>query len=164
MRKCHIVLTFLQMIFKCRTKWNMTLKVEFLVIIFSARKWRERRILNHLPQTPCHIVLYCLLPRTIQFIGLTYVQEIYHEYIYKIIAVRPLRGCREWPSLRFAYTSFWASYAPGRITNDEIGPVADQFYEIWYFCTIFVIWIIRGKSKLCIYATHSFLTINLLEQ
>ena len=33
-------------------------------------------------------VLNCLLPRTIQFIGLTYVQEINHEYIYQIIAVR----------------------------------------------------------------------------
>ena len=24
-----------------------------MVIIFSAKKWRERRILHHLPQTPC---------------------------------------------------------------------------------------------------------------
>ena len=41
---------------KCLTKWNMTVKVGFLVIIFSARKWRERRILHHLPQIPCRKV------------------------------------------------------------------------------------------------------------
>ena len=53
MRKCHLILTFLHLIFNCRTKWNMTLKVGFLFIILSARKWRERRILHELPQTPC---------------------------------------------------------------------------------------------------------------
>ena len=46
----------------------------------------------------------------------------------------------------------------GRTTYGEIGPVAVQMYEIWNR-TIFV----RGKSKLCIYTKHSFLTINLLE-
>ena len=40
------------------------------------------------------ILLYCLLTRTIQFIGLRYVQKYYtyiienHEYIYQIPAVR----------------------------------------------------------------------------
>ena len=51
----------------------------------------------------------------------------------------------------------------GRTTNGEIGPVTDQIYETWNF-TIFVIWIIRGKSKLCIYTKHSLITIDLLEQ
>ena len=31
--------------------WFLVEKVGFLVIIFSARKWRERRILHHLPQS-----------------------------------------------------------------------------------------------------------------
>ena len=38
-------------------------------------------------------------------------------------------------------------------TNGEIGPVADQIYEIWT-CKIFVIWIFTGESKLCIYTKH----------
>ena len=50
-----------------------------------------------------------------------------------------------------------------KTTNVEIGPVADQIYEIWNR-TIFVIWIIRGKSKLFIYTKHSLLTINFPEQ
>ena len=33
--------------------WFLVKKVGFLVIIFSARKWRERRILHHLAQTLC---------------------------------------------------------------------------------------------------------------
>ena len=57
--------------------WFLVEKVGFLVIIFSARKWRERKILHHLPKTPCR------------------------------------KAAFKWPSLRFAYTSFWASYAPG---------------------------------------------------
>ena len=48
-------------------------------------------------------------------------------------------------------------------TNGVIGPGADQVYEIWNL-TIFDTWIIRGKSKLCIYTKHWLLTINLLEQ
>ena len=48
-------------------------------------------------------------------------------------------------------------------TNGEIGPVTDQTYEILN-CMIFVILIIRLKSKLCIYTKHSLLTFNLLEQ
>ena len=48
-------------------------------------------------------------------------------------------------------------------TNGEIGPVTDQIYEILN-CMIFVILIIRVKSKLCIYTKHSLLTFNLLEQ
>ena len=31
--------------------WFLVEEVGFLVIIFSARKWRERRILHHLPQS-----------------------------------------------------------------------------------------------------------------
>ena len=42
----------------------------------------------------------------------------------------------------------------GRTTNGETGPFADHIYEIWN-CTIFVIGILRGKSKLCLYAIHS---------
>ena len=47
--------------------------------------------------------------------------------------------------------------------NGEIGPVADQIYEI---CngTIFVIWIFRGKSKLCVCTKHLLLIINLFEE
>ena len=33
--------------------WFLVEKVGFLVIIFSARKWREHRILHHLPQSFC---------------------------------------------------------------------------------------------------------------
>ena len=51
----------------------------------------------------------------------------------------------------------------GRTTNGKIGPVADKIYEIWS-CTIFVIWVFRGKSKLSIYTKHSSLIINLYEQ
>ena len=43
----------------------------------------------------------------------------------------------------------------GRTTNGLIGPDADQIYEIWNL-TIFLIWIIRGMSKLCTYTKHSF--------
>ena len=42
-------------------------------------------------------------------------------------------------------------------------PVSDQIYEI-LTCTIFVIWIFKGKSKLRIYAKQLLLVINLDEQ
>ena len=48
-----------------------------------------------------------------------------------------------------------------RTTNGEIGPIADQIYKVWN-CTIFVIWVFRRKSKLCI-IQKSFI-INLYEQ
>ena len=48
------------------------------------------------------------------------------------------------------------------IKNGEIGPVADQIYEIWNFA-IFVIWVFKRKSKLCIHTKHSSLKINLHE-
>ena len=51
----------------------------------------------------------------------------------------------------------------GRTTNGEIGPVADQTYEMWN-CSIFVILVFRGKSKMCIFTKHSLLIINLHEQ
>ena len=51
----------------------------------------------------------------------------------------------------------------GGSTNGEIGPVADQIYELWN-CTIFVIRVLRGKSKLFIYTKHSSLIMNLHEQ
>ena len=38
--------------------------------------------------------------------------------------------------------------------NCEIGPVADQIYEIGN-CIIFVTLVFRRKSKLCIYTKHS---------
>ena len=47
--------------------------------------------------------------------------------------------------------------------NGEIGPVAGQNYEIWN-CSIFVMWIFKGKSKLCIITKHSSLIINLHKQ
>ena len=46
-----------------------------------------------------------------------------------------------------------------RTTNSKIGPVADQIYEICN-CRIFVIWICRGKSKLCICTKHLLLIIT----
>ena len=42
-----------------------------------------------------------------------------------------------------------------RTTNGEVDLVADENYEIWN-CTIFVIWIFRGKSKLYICIYHAF--------
>ena len=56
------------------------------------------------------------------------------------------------------------------VTIQEVGPQTTKLalflikvYEIWN-CTIFVKWIFRGKSNLCIYTKHSLFTIDLLEQ
>ena len=57
----------------------------------------------------------------------------------------------------------WQIISKRKATNGEIGPAADQIYEIWS-CTIFVIWVFRGKSKLSIYTKHLLLMFNLDER
>ena len=57
----------------------------------------------------------------------------------------------------------WVNIKRGRNTNGEIGLVANQIYEKWN-CTIFVIWIFRGKSKPCKHTKHLLLIIDLHEQ
>ena len=64
------------------------------------------------------------------------------------------------------YNLLWKDFVPfqrSRTPNGEIGPAADQIYEIWG-CSVFDIWVFTGKSKLCIHIKHSLLIINLHEQ
>ena len=72
--------------------WFSVEKVGFLVIIFSARKWRERRILHHRASGG-------------------------HERARALPKGRLFEAGEDHkrPSFRFAYTSFWASYAPGQL-------------------------------------------------